>query len=143
MPKHKMTTTNISITTPGILFSTVSLIMLAYTNRFLAITSVIRSLSENYSRKPDKHLLVQIQLLKKRAILIKAIQMLCILALLLSIVTMLLILYNLKLASIILFSSSLVFLLASLAFAVYEVALSTNALTLSLSAIEKPKTELE
>lgn len=124
--------THIAITTPGVLFSTVSLIMLAYTNRFLAISNLIRTLSDNYQEKPDSQTLRQIKLLRKRCVLIKAIQILCILALLLSIVSMLLILYTNHKASRISFSCSLVLLVASLLFAVIETALSTNALNLSV-----------
>ena len=124
--------TDIAITTPGILFSTVSLIILAYTNRFLAISNLIRTLSDNYALKPDEHTLQQIRLLKKRTVLIKAIQMLCILALLVSIVSMLLVLYSSRWATKIAFSISLVLLVASLLFAAIEIALSTNALNLSI-----------
>jgi hypothetical protein len=123
---------DIAITTPGVLFSTVSLIMLAYTNRFLAISNLMRTLSDNYQAKPDRQTFLQIRLLKKRCILIKAIQMLCILALLLSIVSMLLVLYSSHKATKITFSISLVLLVASLVFAVIETALSTNALNLSI-----------
>jgi hypothetical protein len=123
---------DITITTPGILFSTVSLIILAYTNRFLAISNLIRSLSDNYQAKPDKDTFRQIRLLRKRCILIKAIQVLCILALLLSIISMLMILYSSPRVSRITFSISLLLLVASLVFAVVETALSTNALNLSI-----------
>lgn len=123
---------DIAITTPGILFSTVSLIILAYTNRFLAISNLIRTLSDSYMVKPDEDTLRQIRLLKKRTVLIKAIQMLCILALLVSIVSMLLVLYSSGLATKIAFSISLVLLVASLLFATVEIALSTNALNLSI-----------
>jgi hypothetical protein len=127
----------IAITTPGVLFSTVSLIMLAYTNRFLAISNLIRTLSETYNEKPDSHIIRQIQLLRKRCLLIKAIQMLCILALLLSIVSMLLILHSGPHASRIAFRISLVLMVASLVFAVIETALSTNALNLSIPSQPK------
>jgi hypothetical protein len=128
---------DIAITTPGVLFSTVSLIMLAYTNRFLAISNLIRTLSDNYSAKPDSDTLKQIQLLKKRCILIKVIQVLCILALLVSIVSMLLVLYSTHKATRIAFSISLILLVASLVFSVIETALSTNALNLSIPGREK------
>lgn len=122
----------ITISTPGILFSTVSMIILAYTNRFLDISNLIRTLSDNHAAKPDEHTLQQIRLLKKRTGLIKAIKMLCILALLVSIVSMLLVLYSSRWATKVTFSISLILLVASLLFAAIEIALSTNALNQSI-----------
>ena len=42
----------LTLTTPSILFSAISLIMLAYTNRFLAYASVIRSLKTEHEQNP-------------------------------------------------------------------------------------------
>ena len=132
-----MTTAAISITTPGLLFSTVSLIMLAYTNRFLAMSNLIRALSDSYQQKPEKQVYVQIQLLRKRAVLVKIIQLLCMLALLLSIVSMLLILFENEKITRYVFSASLLLMLASLVVAMYEIALSTNALNISIPKLEE------
>jgi hypothetical protein len=41
----------LSLTTPALLFPTISLILLAYTNRFLAVAALIRKLSDEYKNK--------------------------------------------------------------------------------------------
>ena len=56
----------LSLTTPALLFSAISLIMLAYTNRFLAYAAVIRNLHAVYLDKKDESLLRQIKNLKLR-----------------------------------------------------------------------------
>ena len=56
----------LTLTTPALLFSAISLIMLAYTNRFLAYAAVIRNLHDKYLQKQDESLIQQIKNLKIR-----------------------------------------------------------------------------
>ena len=63
-----------SVTTPGLLFSAISLLLLAYTNRFLAAAALIRSLHDRYLEEKSNMILEQIQMLKKRVFLIKLMQ---------------------------------------------------------------------
>lgn len=56
----------LTLTTPSILFSAISLIMLAYTNRFLAYASVIRSLKTEHEQNPTPMAQRQIDNLRKR-----------------------------------------------------------------------------
>ena len=81
----------ITLTTPALLFSAISLIMLAYTNRFLAYAAVIRNLHDKYLEKKDDSVLRQIQNLKKRLQLTKWMQIFGISSLLLCVLTMFLI----------------------------------------------------
>src|SRR6266550_4099928 len=128
--------THIQLTTPALLFSTVSLIMLAYTNRFLAITKLIRDLYDKYAKEKDESLPVQIAMLRRRLHLIKLMQLPCILALLLSVLSMLLIVYSLPAAAVWTFSGGLLLLTFSLGLAVYEVAISTSPLNLTLKELK-------
>ena len=64
----------LTLTTPALLFSAISLIMLAYTNRFLAYAAVVRSLHDKYLQKKDKALIKQIKNLKKRLYLTRSMQ---------------------------------------------------------------------
>ena len=64
----------LTLTTPALLFSAISLIMLAYTNRFLAYASVIRNLHDRYLKEHDDSLLRQINNLKQRLHLTKWMQ---------------------------------------------------------------------
>ena len=64
----------LTLTTPAVLFSAISLIMLAYTNRFLAYAAVIRDLHDKYLKKKDKVLIIQIKNIKRRLYLTRSMQ---------------------------------------------------------------------
>jgi hypothetical protein len=127
----------ISITTPALLFPAISLIMLAYTNRFLAISTVIRSLHEKYKSDKDTPTIHgQIRNLRYRLMLIRRMQFLGVMSFLFSIICMCFIFVNqLQLAKI-MFSVSILLFAASLIFSLMEILRSTNALELELSDME-------
>ncbi len=81
----------LTLTTPALLFSAISLIMLAYTNRFLAYAAVIRNLHDKYLEKEDDTLIEQIRNLKMRLNLTRMMQIFGISSLLLCVLTMFLI----------------------------------------------------
>ena len=64
----------LTLTTPALLFSAISLIMLAYTNRFLAYASVIRNLRDEYLKRKEASLIRQIKNLKLTRIIMKLMQ---------------------------------------------------------------------
>lgn len=66
----------ISLTTPALLFPAISLLLLAYTNRFLALASLIRNLHARYMGEKDIKIKAQISNLRKRVILIRNMQLL-------------------------------------------------------------------
>ena len=76
----------LTLTTPSLLFSAVSLIMLAYTNRFLSYAQVVRTLKGDYDLHPTRITAAQIDNLRKRLSLIRTMQILGIVSLLLSVV---------------------------------------------------------
>ena len=80
----------LSIETPALLFSATSLILLAYTNRFLTIAQIIRSLKKNYQEDHNKSILLEIKNLNKRLTLIRFMQLMGVLCLFLSVFSMLL-----------------------------------------------------
>lgn len=123
----------IEITTPALLFSTVSLVMLAYTNRFLALAKLIRDLHDKYMQKPERIVKLQIHLLHRRVELVKRMQFLCVSALLLSVLSMLSFVWNYSFPAILLFVIALLLLCLSLAYSVWEISLSTKALNISLA----------
>jgi len=82
---------SLTLTTPALLFSAISLIMLAYTNRFLAYASVIRSLHDKYKQQEDSIIIAQIKNIKQRLYLTRHMQILGITSLLLCVLTMFLI----------------------------------------------------
>lgn len=127
---------NIELTTPALLFSTVSLVMLAYTNRFLALAKLIRDLYDKHHVKPDSMTMLQIQILVKRVNLVKKMQFLCVSALLLSVLSMLCLVWDVQRVSAFLFILALVLLSLSLLFSVWEISLSTQALDVSLNEMQ-------
>lgn len=126
----------LTLTTPALLFSAVSLILLAYTNRFLAYASVVRSLHATFKANPNMILLGQIQNLRKRLRLTQTMQVLGISSLLLCVVCMFLIYVHFITAAEITFAVALILLILSLTLSVREIQISVKALDLQLSDME-------
>ncbi len=130
----------LSITTPALLFPAITLLMLAYTNRFLAIASLVRKLHDEYVKVEDRNLLhKQISNLRTRISLIRNMQALGVLSFLLCIICMYLIFREYDVASKWIFALSLLSLLTSLIFSLFEIILSTRAIDLELSDMELDK----
>lgn len=127
----------ISFNTPALLFPAISLIMLAYTNRFLALSSRVRSLHDKYQSQEQKHIIHgQIKNLRYRLKLIKNMQALGVVTFLGCILCMYLIYVQFMLAANIIFAISLLSFSASLLLSFLEIQLSTKALELELSDME-------
>lgn len=110
--------------------------MLAYTNRFLAYAATIRSLHDKYIQNPDSVLMAQIQNIKKRLYLTRAMQILGISSLLLCVLTMFLIYIQQQMVAVWVFGIALILLIASLAFLILEIQISVKALEHHISDIE-------
>ena len=127
----------INLTTPALLFPAISLLLLAYTNRFLTIATLIRNLHNQFKEKPDKLIWNQIKNLRLRVTLIRNMQVLGVLSLLLCVVCMFVIFAgNLQVAEYI-FGLSLILLMVSLAISAWEIQISIQALNIQLSDIEQ------
>ena len=127
----------ISLTTPALLFPAVSLLLVAYTNRFLALGSRIRTLHAQYKSNPDDILSSQIVILKKRVVLIRNMQFLGVASLFLCVLCMFLLFGGKLLLGKIIFGISLLFMLGSLAISLQEILISMQALNIELSDMEK------
>lgn len=132
----------LTIETPALLFSATSLILLAYTNRFLTIAGVIRGLKEVYKEEESSLILLEIKTLNLRLTLIRFMQMAGVLCLFLSVFTMLLIFLNQNMFAIYLFGLSMLSLLISLALSFWEINISVDALRLHLSDLTNNKEKL-
>lgn len=128
---------SLSIETPALLFSATSLILLAYTNRFLTIAQIVRSLKKHYDDNHNKSILIEIKNLNLRLSLIRYMQLFGVLCLFLSVFAMLLLYLNQKTIGIYLFGLSLLCLLISLAISFWEISISVNALRVHLKDIEE------
>ena len=127
----------ISFNTPALLFPAISLIMLAYTNRFLALSSRVRNLHDKYQNQEQKHIIHgQIKNLRYRLKLIKNMQALGVVTFLGCILCMYIIYVQFMLAANIVFAISLISFSASLLLSLLEIQLSTKALELELSDME-------
>lgn len=84
----------IDLTTPALLFSAISLIMLAYTNRFMSYAQLVRTLKEQYRENHSSVTAAQIANLRKRLYLTRAMQVTGTGSLLLCVVSMFFILYT-------------------------------------------------
>lgn len=128
---------DITINTPALFFPAISLVMLAYTNRFLALSTRVRSLHEKYQNHEQKLIIHgQIKNLRYRLKLIKNMQALGVITFLSSIMCMFLIYIDSMEAAKIVFAFSLIAFSASLTMSLVEIQLSTKALELELSDME-------
>ena len=127
---------DINLTTPALLFPAISLLLLAYTNRFLTLATLIRTLHAKYKEDPHDVLLGQIKNLRKRVILIRNMQAFGVLSLLLCVVCMFLLFADEQIAGRYTFGVSLILLIISLGLSVYEIQISVKALKLQLSDME-------
>ncbi len=126
----------LTLTTPALLFSAISLIMLAYTNRFLAYAAIIRNLSDKYLERKEAVLMRQINNLRLRLNLTRWMQILGISSLLLCVLTMFLIYIDQHNAAIWIFGFALLLLIFSLALLIREIQISTLALEHHLRDME-------
>jgi len=128
---------DITINTPALLFPAISLVMLAYTNRFLSLSNRVRSLHEKYQSHEQKHIIHgQIKNIRYRLKLIKNMQALGVLTFLSCILCMYLIYIESVTAANIVFAFSLFTFSCSLTLSLLEIQLSTKALELELSDME-------
>ena len=132
------TNMELSITTPALLFPAISLMMLAYTNRFLSLAALIRKLHDEYNgSEKQKNILNQIKNIRTRLNLIRYMQSFGVLSFLCCVLCMYAIFRNWMLLANWIFASSLLFLLLSIILSLLEINKSTRALELQLSDIEE------
>lgn len=126
----------LDLTTPALLFSAISLIMLAYTNRFLSYAQLVRTLKDRYMEDHSDITAGQILNLRKRLYLTRTMQVLGISSLFLCVVSMFLIYIGLNLLSIYVFGAALLCLIASLGVSLQEIFISIRALEIYLGTME-------
>ena len=105
----------LNLTTPALLFPAISLLLLAFTNRFLTLANLIRELHARYKANPDEILMAQIKNLRYRIHIIRDMQAFGVASLFLCVVSMLFLFFNLELIGKISFGIALLLLMASLA----------------------------
>ncbi|MCK8523614.1 DUF2721 domain-containing protein [Aquimarina sp. D1M17] len=122
---------------PALLFPAISLTMLAYNARYLAIAALIRQLHKEYLSTQSKNTVLQIKNLRKRLWLIRNMQAIAIVSFLTSVITMFLLYVEKNAWANIVFGISLFCLMISLFLSFIEVQISTKALSIRLDRIEE------
>lgn len=122
----------LSLATPSILFSAISLIMLAYTNRFLAYAAVVRGLKAQYSSNPSPHTEKQIANLRRRLYLTRTMQVLGTGSLFVCVLCTFFIYINWNITALYMFGVSILLLVGSLGVSLVEILISVKALEVYL-----------
>lgn len=125
-----------TLTTPALLFPAISLLLLAYTSRFLALAALIRSLKAQYHEKEDPVIIRQINNLRKRIYIIRNMQGFGILSFFLCVLCMFLFFNGQKVLAQYVFGLSLILLMISLVLSFREIQISVGALDFELNNLE-------
>ncbi|GAB5473297.1 MAG: DUF2721 domain-containing protein [Maribacter sp.] len=126
----------LSLSIPALLFPAISLTMLAYNARYLAIAALIRQLHQKYQETESESVGLQVKKLNTRLTLIKNMQATAIFSFLLAVITMALIYFEFASWANLIFGISLLALMVSLVLSLIEVQLSTKALSIQLKDME-------
>lgn len=124
----------LDITTPAVMFPAISLLLLAYTNRFLALASIIRNMNVCTI---DEYELEQIKNLKLRMMYIRKMQYLGVFSLLLCVFSMLFIFLSFNILGGTIFAISLLLMILSLIYSLAEIRMSLQALDIHLNKCDK------
>jgi hypothetical protein len=127
---------DLPLTTPALLFPAISLLLLAYTNRFLTLANLVRSLRDRYESKHEDHVRGQIANLRYRLMLIRNMQVAGVSSFFLCVLSMILLYMGQIGAGAVVFGAALILLLVSLGLSLREVQISIDALTLELQDID-------
>lgn len=127
----------LTLITPTFLFSAISLILLAYTNRFLSYAQLVRTLKDKYMIDKSAVTKAQIENLKIRLQLTRSMQIFGVVSLLLCVLTMFLIYLGMQLVSAYVFGVALVSLIASLTLSIWEIQISVKSLKIHLSDMDQ------
>ena len=125
-----------NVTTPALLFPAISLLFLAYTNRFLVLAQLIRQLHDREGGRPRHMVCRQIGSLRKRITLIRWMQGLGVLAFVLCAVSMFLLFISMTVPAEVFFGLSILLLVVSLLISLWEIVISTQAIEIELEDLE-------
>ncbi|GGI18742.1 DUF2721 domain-containing protein [Oxalicibacterium faecigallinarum] len=124
------------LTTPALLFPAISLLLLAFTNRFLVTAQLIRQLHSKYETSAKDVVLRQISNLRKRIVLMRWMQVMGVSAFILCSLSMFLIFIEFQFIAKVVFGISLFLLVMALLFSLYEIAISTQAIEIEIEDLE-------
>lgn len=126
----------LTLTTPALLFPAISLLLLAYTNRFLTLAALIRELYARYKAQPDPRIKGQLNNLRYRIVIIRNMQVFGVSSFFLCVLCMFVLFAGQVLLGQWIFGLSLVLLLISLGLSLREIQVSIDALTLQIDDLD-------
>ena len=130
-------TTELTLTTPALLFPAISLLLLAYTNRFLTLANLTRELYARHQANPQPKIHGQLKNLSYRMRLIRNMQFAGITSFFCCVLCMFLIFAGLGDVARLVFGFSLILLLVSLATSMREIQVSIDALNLQIADMDE------
>lgn len=125
------------LTTPALLFPAISLLLLAYTNRFLVTAQLIRQLHVKYRDGARDEVTRQISNLRQRVLLIQRMQAMGVVSFLLCALSMLLVFIELISIAKVIFGLSIFMLVLSLLVSLHEISISTKAIEIEMEDMEQ------
>ena len=125
------------LTTPALLFPAISLLLLAYTNRFLVTAQLIRQLHVKYQDGAREEVIRQISNLRQRVLLIRRMQAMGVMSFLLCALSMLLVFIELIVIAKVIFGLSIFMLVMSLLVSLHEITISTKAIEIEMEDMEQ------
>ncbi|NOK60081.1 MAG: DUF2721 domain-containing protein [Chloroflexi bacterium AL-W] len=126
----------LDLTTPALLFPAISLLLLAYTNRFLALATLMRNLYQTYQTQPEPRIMRQLKNLRYRIRIIKYMQICGVASFFGCVLCMFMLFAGDRAIATWFFGGSLILLLISLALSLLEVQISIDALLIQLSDLD-------
>ena len=127
---------DLTLTTPALLFPAISLLLLAYTNRFLALAALMRDLHARYKSEPDPRIKGQLVSLRYRIGIIRNMQVYGVASFLGCVLCMFVLFAGQVTLGKWIFGGSLILLLLSLGLSLREVQVSIDALTLQVTDLD-------
>ena len=124
----------LSIETPALLFPAISFLVLAYTNRYSALTRLARELLHDYERTQADHVVDQITMVRERIRIIRLMLTLAAIAMACSVLAILGLYESWETFAKVVFMVALVLLTATYVLAVVEISKSSNALDVQMAA---------
>ena len=126
-----------NLTTPALLFPAISLLLVAFTNRFLVTAQLIRQLHAKYETGAKDVVIRQISNLRTRIMLIRRMQALGVSAFILCALSMFLIFIDVQVVAQVVFGLSIFLLVMALLFSLYEISISTKAIEIEMEDMEQ------
>lgn len=127
----------LTLTTPALLFPAISLLLLAYTNRFLALAALIRELYARHKAQPDPKIMGQLANLRYRIVIIRNMQAYGVGSFFCCVLCMFVLFAGQLTLGKWIFASSLILLLISLGLSLREIHVSVDALALQIEDLEE------